>query len=172
MDKHSELQKIEGIILKSEYKILAYSGLSDGTSLGARFDISLFQNRNMLLKSIQFIPYYTADAEDVRYSDGTIETILASMRVNRVFDWYGNPAVDNYRTYIAINDRPIISINNANQQGSLPVDFKVDNIYYLVPNPVKSITIQNEAELVTNISTGVRQTANLKCFLEVYLFND
>ena len=168
----NDLSKIEDIILRSEYKILAFAGESDGTSLTAMFDASLFENKKMILKSIQFIPYYVANSEDVRYSDGTTETILASMRINRVFDWYGNPAVDTYRSYIAINDRPIISINNANQQGSLPIDFKVDNIYYLVPNTVKDITIQNEAESVNNISTGGRSRANLKCFLEVYLFSD
>ena len=190
MDKQSELQNtiinlsvkvnnlesrflIEEIILNSEYKILTFAGLSDGIDLVAQFDVSLFQNRKMLVKSIAFVPYYNVDSEDIRYSDGTTETILDQMRINRVFDWFGDPpAADVINTYIAINDRPIISVPPGSTGGSLPIDFKADNIYYLVPNIVKSIIIRMGALVPDNIATGNRVAANMKCLLEVYLFND
>ncbi|HES60270.1 MAG TPA: hypothetical protein ENO18_07550 [Caldithrix sp.] len=162
---------IEDIILKSSFWILPFSGLSN-TALTARFNTSLYFSKNVLIKSFKLVPYYLTDSEDIRFSDGTTETIPANVRANRVFDPYTNTlgGISHYAT-ILINGKPvIINVDDANQAGVIPPDYECDNIYSLHKN-VTSIGIRYHNQLITDLTApGTTGTFNLKAFLECYIF--
>lgn len=168
---------LEDIILNSEYKILAFQGNANGTALNHCFDDSIFKNKRMLIKGLQFFPYYVNDSIDISLSDGvttTQETIPAGGRMNRVLDIFTNFSLGAHFCSFVINGQANILntiTTGVSEPGAIPPDFSVDNIFYLVKSIVTSIDIILNTEVFeTLITPGTAMTPNIKAYLECYVF--
>ena len=76
--------------LKSQYKMLLFSGRADGTDLVPGFDFQIINNKKVVIKSIKIVPYYFGIGVDISLDDGagTVinENTYANQRINRLFD--------------------------------------------------------------------------------------
>lgn len=165
--------KLEDIILNSTFRVLPFFGQADGTNLTHQFSDSFFINKSILIKTIKFIPYYSSDAIDISFSDGTTETIPDSFRVERVFDPSsgGGVFIAPHSVNILINGSPaILSVDPTNDPGCIPPDYVLDNIYYLKKD-VQSIDVNIIQEVLSDFTApGTTITPNIKVFIECYIF--
>jgi len=156
--------------LKTQYKVLTWYGNADGVNnLTPAFDLNVILNKKIIIKSIECIPYYVNDSEDVEFSDGTTETIPAGARVNRVFDMYSNLALGAHLFRMIINGS-IVPFSLNDERGVPPPDFKFDNIYYRYPEKIQNIDILYGTEILEDLTTpGTPIHPNVKIFIECYL---
>lgn len=181
--KENESINILSLPFKSDYKVLVFTGLANGTALVPRFNFdSVLKNKKMVLKSFQIVPYYykesheqTTEAYNVTASEefGVISDLNNSLRIQRIFDRY------EYGTEILfeINGAriPIFQqVNDPNIDPALwvgyPLDLALDNIYYYYPANLQSLNISVEC-LISSVKTlAVQYNPQVKVVIECYLF--
>lgn len=162
-------EKLEGELslltlpLKSEYRILEWDGVANGTPLafGGGFTIADIRNRVMIIKSFKLIPYYAHDGIDFNFSDGTTETVFNNTRINRLFDFI---TVGTNIDFI-LNGVPLVMF----MADDYPADLFVDNIYYKYPENLQTIVVQVNMRVVEDLSTGAAATPNVRVVVECYL---
>jgi hypothetical protein len=164
----SNILKLKGIDLfnlplKSQYRVINFSGTADGTVLTPRFNILDFNNKYLIIKSFRCVPYYASEAIDFLFSDATSETIPAGDRINRIFD--------NFTTGASFR----MQINEANIQMFEPfgneqynLDLFLDNIYYLYPEKLQSLNCYCNARIDSDLG-GTLASPYVKIILEIYL---
>jgi len=152
--------------LISQYKVLAWQGVSDGSPLAPQFDVNILDGRLITIKSFRIIPYYNAGLAakvDIAFSDGTTETIPASSRINRLFD------VGTLGTGITFQLNGSNIIFDSLIALPLPLDIWIDNIYYKYPQRISNINLAVNAQIVANLATGAQETSTIKVIVECYL---
>lgn len=154
--------------LKSQYKILAWQGTSDGTLLTPQFDVNILIGRSIVIKSFRIIPYYPPGLNpmiDIAFSDGTTETIPNSSRINRLFD------VGTVGTGVTFLMNGTNVIFDSLIALPLPLDLWIDNIYYKYPQRLgtNAITLSVDGDVVTDLSLGTVAACTVKVIVECYL---
>ncbi len=161
--------RLDDIIINSEYKILVYAGPANNTVMRAAFDENVIVNKNILVKSIQIIPYGAGPLVDFNFSDGVTETIPANLRVNRLFDTYLNTgAFGDHSIRILFNGANVLFAQTLDE-GTPPPDFVADNIYYLFKEKLQTIDIFYNTEVSSDLSVTTLIPL-VKIFIECYLF--
>lgn len=164
---------LEDIILNSTFKLLSFYGSADGTNLTRGFPIDWVRNHNILIKGIQFVPYYSGDAIDIQFSGGETETVPTSFRINRVFDASsgGGIFLGAHSVNLLINGAPeILSIAPTYDPACVPPDFEINNIYSLHKN-IQDIDVNMTQEVLEDFTApGTTQAPNIKVFIECYVF--
>jgi len=165
-----ELEKknsLDQLILSSQFKVLCFSGTSNGANLTLRNSFSEIQNRILIFKSFRIIPYYSADGKDIALTDGVTtntETVYNNTRIERLFDFLTTGT----RIVLEINGgvAPVFTVPGAE---GYPLDLFIDNMYYKIPTPLQSINIRVTGTCVQDLTTGASATPNIKVIVECYL---
>jgi hypothetical protein len=170
LDKQESLLdvlKLLALPLISEYRCLAFSGPADGTVLTPSFDITLFNNRYIIIKRFAIYNYYPESGVDIFMSDGTVEAIGGNYRINRLFDAFANST--SVRMSINGNVLPIFTTAGVIAQGQYPADLDVDNIFYKYPEKIQQFGIQVWTTLVDDLQAVSEVNPSIKVVLECYL---
>lgn len=168
---------------KSDYKVLTWSGLADGTALIPRFNFDqILLNKNFVLKSFQVVPYYSeTESEIVEAYDSANQSRFVvptannvNYRAVRLFDRY------EYGTEILMQINgariPIFQqVNDSNIDPAVwvgyPLDLSLDNIYYYYPARLQSLDLSIEAFINFNLNSANNyQNPLVKVVIECYLF--
>lgn len=162
--------------LISQFRYLQFSGQADGTNLVQNFPPTILPGKIIVIKGIKIIPYYSADAIDLSLTDGVTtnnETVRTASRVNRLFDEF---YTTNRLTLLINGGRvpmfPSFDIPLAIppvEEGNIPLDLDIDNIYYKFPEKITDFNIQVNASISENVTTGVNQIPDVKVFIQCYI---
>lgn len=156
--------------LISKYRVVCFTGETDGTLMTQQFQIQDFLKKSMVLKSIKLIPYASDDAiEDFYITDGVDtwnEVITNRGRLTRVIDSFTNSAnID-----IRINGVPIgIFPQPVGVSAVYPMDLFVDNIYYHYPENIETFTISIDGLIVNDIVAHTGVVCNMVVMVECYI---
>lgn len=148
---------------KSSYRVLSWTGASDGNSLTPNFNVDDLIGKIMIIKSFKIIPYYQNPSVDMYVSDGVTdfeETIPADSRIDRVFDDYTNGST----IVMTINGGQVNLFNAV-----FPLDVDLQNIYFKYPEKIQSLSLSVLGMIIENINTGATNNANIKVNMEVYI---
>lgn len=167
------------IPLISQYRMFTFYGAADGTDLAPNFVPADIVNKYFVLKSIQIECYYPSDAvtnEDFFVSDGGgsvfSESILGAYRIDRLFPQYGNSGL--LSLMINGSASPLFTINPGIVPpfpvGNIPLDSKIDNIFYRYPDKLTSLNIRLNAIIFRQLQAAITVNPNVKVYLECYLF--
>jgi hypothetical protein len=171
--KLKSVSPLEDIILKADYRVLGFFGTA-GTiavplALSPAFNQSIVSEKKLLIKAVHVIPYADDVAIDIELNDGattTTETITANMRLNRVWDLFGNSLT----LRIRING-DVIAMFPTDGSGNafLPMDLSIDNIFYVHRKIVQTIEV-DAGGLFADDFAGGSQSPNLYVLLECYIY--
>ncbi len=155
VDKRLMESSIEKIILNAQYHCLPFAGLATTavSVLTPRFNMDIVRNKNILIKGFQVIPYCDGNVIDFSFSDGTTETLPANTRLLRSLDQYS--ASMNLRVFINGAYVDIFPEDPAGAGGGLwwlPIDLKVDGLYYKYKDKVDAIAINAGATVLTDFN--------------------
>lgn len=161
------IDTIEKLILNSQFKVLCFTGTSNGANLTLRNSITEIQNRIVIFKSFKIIPYYSAAGIDISLSDGvttTNEATINGTRINRLFDLFttGTTIVLEVNGGIA----PVFTVPGAE---AYPLDLFIDNMFWKIPSVLRSINVRVTGTCVQDLVTGASATPNIKVVIECYL---
>lgn len=163
-----ERNSLDRIILKSRFNVLGFFGQANGAVLTKAFDDGVFRNKNILLKGLKIVPYYSDDSMDLNFSDGTTEEILEDVRINRIFDSYAG-ATSSYLRLLVNGGNKIFNVANNGTVDRLPSDYEIDSVYALFEN----VTQLNIDCFFENMSLGVGVTnPYVKIYLQCYVYSD
>ena len=154
--------------LISEYRVTTFHGLADGTELTRDFNIDSLQDRYIVLKSIQLVPYAAQDIQDFFVSDGTTintETMQLRMRLTRVIDNFGNAA----SIVMKLNGVPVGIFNQVATSNYYPMDLRVDNIYYFYPEKIQDFTLAVTGQVINDLQANTGVNPNITVVVELYL---
>jgi hypothetical protein len=166
-----KMMEVFGLPLISEYRVLAFHGLADGTPLTLSNGITIadIRNRIFVLKSLKIIPYYSANGIDISLTDGvttTNEITFNNTRVERVFDFI---TVGTFLS-VAINGSNLPMFHNVGgAAGGYPLDLFIDNILYKFPEKLQTLGVSVNSRAVLDLTTGAADTPNVKVIIECYL---
>ena len=163
-----EISSIVDLPLKSQYRVLHWYGLADGTNLTQGFQINDLVNRYVVLKSFKITAYGVGVFVDFYVNDGVVsnvETIPALTRINRLFDSYEQSAAIS----MVINGSPLGMFNSIAPLVQFPLDMDLDNIFYLFKAKVQTWEIQVNASVVDDIENNTRVDPNIKVVCECYI---
>lgn len=151
------------------YRVIAFSGLANGTPLAAQFDMNIIRKRYIELKSFRVVPYYPpglAPGVDIFLDDGvtqTIETIQPLQRIDRLFD----DAAFGTQINLAINGFNVLFDSLVGMPFSL--DTVLDNIGYKYPERVSDIALSINSLITLNLQTAAQAVPHVKVIIECYL---
>jgi hypothetical protein len=160
-ERESELDLLS-LPFKSSYRVLSWTGASDGVALTPNFAIADIEGKFMIIKSLKVIPYYQDASVDLFVTDGVTvnaETIPAAARIERLFDTDAGTVI-----VFRINGSPVNLFN-----AIFPLDVDLQNIYYKYPEKVQTLDLNITGLIVENIQTGVTDNADIIVNMEVYL---
>jgi hypothetical protein len=164
-------KSLDEIILNSKYVVLGFQGIADGATLLTKsFADQTIRSKNLLLKSLRIIPYYSADTVDIELTDGvttTTETIGTGIRVNRILDSYTG-AVASFLRLLIDSKNEIFNVSNTGNVDLLPPDFEFDNAYALYKS-IQNIDMVCYFE-VNDPAGSTPINPYVKIYLECYLF--
>jgi hypothetical protein len=152
--------------LKSQYKVLMFTGRADGTDLTPRFNLNEITERTIVVKSIKIVPYYFGVGVDISLDDGagTVinEATFANQRINRLFDDFVAGTTINFQ----INGSTINFFPGAL---CFPLDLWIDNIMYKYPAKIINMNVQVLSSVINDLTTGALVNPNVKVMIECYL---
>lgn len=151
--------------LTSKYRIFTFYGVADGTPLTGIANLNDFIGRDIIIKSIRFIPYANGDTIDFLFFDGvttTTETIINNTRLVRIFDDFVAASLIRY----TINGNEIIF--KSGTTSGYPIDLFVDNINYQFPEKFQTLEISINARINSDLA-GTLVAPNIKVVTECYL---
>ena len=152
--------------LKSQFKVLVFTGRADGADLTPRFNIADIESRTIVVKSIKIVPYYFGIGVDISLDDGagTVinEATFANQRINRLFDDF----VAGTTIRFQINGSTIDFF-----PGNLcfPLDLWIDNIMFKFPAKIQTLNFQVLSSVINDLTTGALVNPNVKVMIECYL---
>lgn len=161
--------RLDDLVLNGDYKCLMFFGRSDGSNMIPNFNVDMIRDRAMLIKSVRLIPYAFTDSTDVFFDEtNTIHyTVPAGGRLINLIDEYSTST----RINIIINgmQQPILPTYIGNV--GYPLDFFVDNIYYLYPEKIFEMDVNANGVIIDDLDPlNVHTEApNLKFLIECYL---
>lgn len=153
-------ETIDQKVLRSQYKVLVFSSLADGTDLTPFFSINEILGKNLLIKSIRLVPWANGTTVDIRYSDGTTETIVNNTRIDRVFPIESFP--NYFKLFLNGNLLPFFSTR-------INADMFIDNIYVDFKQKIQTIACQANLRIDIDM-TGTAGTPNIKVIIECYSY--
>ncbi len=152
------------IPLKSQYTVLSFEGLADGTILTPKFNADLIQTRRLVIKSFRVVPYYSVESLDIWLDDGvnpvTTETLPAHTRINRIFDDF----VFGTTIEFLINGSTINWFPGGNGYN---LDLWLDNIFYKYPAAVNTMEVYINSRVYGAVAGLV--APEVKVLIECYI---
>lgn len=154
--------------LISQYRVLLFTGLADGTDLSLGFNLENVAGRTIVIKSFKIYPYYNGNGVDLSLNDGagTVynELVYNLSRINRIFDDFVSSGTFRF----IING---VSIPIFLQEGlpGYPIDLQLDNIFYLYPEKIETLSMQIVGNTIQDLTTGALVRPNVKVVVECYL---
>ena len=157
----------------SQYRLLQFSGLADGTLLNPDFSMADIIGRTIVIKSIKFVPFSNLDQQDIALTDGattTTEIIPDGFSFDRLFERYRNSVVSVFRINNSLLPifQPVIA--GVIAQGNSYLRLDLDNIFYQYPAKVDSMSFSVFAQILQSIAPEVVSNPAIKVYVECYLF--
>lgn len=169
LDKKLMETSLDKIILNSNHHVLMFAGLATTTAsqITPRYDPTIIQNKKLLIKRVQVIPYANHPVIDILFSDGTSETVPGNMRLQRTLETYSTSL--NLRFLVNGNPIPMFLDDPAGGTFWYPLDLDCDNIYYLYKEPVQNLLFQAATTIYTDFSAATAEVL-LNILVECYSF--
>ena len=159
------------IPMQSNFKVLQFSGLADGSSLTPSFNLNEVRGRTIVIKGIKFVPFYNEVTNtDISLTDGVTvnsEPIPQNFSIDRIFEYY----VGTGFARLAINGKPVIftPFDGVTNNGNCALNLELDNIYYKFPAAVETFEFFYDAFILNDITTATRSNPLLKVFIQCYI---
>ena len=163
-----DISSIIDLPLKSQYRVLHWYGLADGTNLTLGFNINDIANRYVVLKSFKIVPYYKISSEDFYVNDGVVsnsELIPPLTRINRIFDEYETSTLIN----LLFNNASMGIFSSVAPLVQFPLDLDLDNIFYLFKAKCETWNIQITGSIVVDLENNVPGEPYVKVVCECYI---
>jgi hypothetical protein len=152
--------------LKSQFKVLVFTGRADGTDLTPAYQPLDIDGRIIVVKSIKIVPYYFGIGIDISLDDGagTVinEATYNNQRINRLFDDF----VAGTTIRFQINGT---TVNFFPGNLCFPLDLWIDNIMFKYPEKVQTLNFQVLSSVINDLTTGALVNPNVKVMIECYL---
>lgn len=157
---------LENIIINSQYKILAFSGRADGTTLGRNFLLNSVVNKRMLIKSVKLIPYAFIQTDVLwNATSGDQFAVPGLAKIPTVIDTFTTSS----RISLIINGTRQ-NIFASNIGGAYTLDLFVDNIYFNYKARIETIDFQVTGDIFTDLPAGTTGNPLIKVLIECYSY--
>jgi len=165
------ISPLEHIVLNSQYFVLQFNGLSDGSDMNPLFPLNVVQGKRMLLKSIRLLPYSNGESDILwNKTSGDHFTIPDNFRLHQVEDIYPTQTRITFEINgTALNMFPV-DVQPIPASPMYNLDLFVDNVYYNYKSKITSLNFKVDGSYCNDFEATTTVEANMKVLIECYLY--